>query len=94
MRPRRRPCARSRAVPAARRRVQALLRCTSPSSGRSEPARMRSSEDLPAPLRPIRPTARRLPAKIGVVQQGHVAEGELGVGEGDEGHGGGKGMRA
>ena len=47
-----------------------------------------SSDDLPAPLRPIRPS--RSPASsenAGVVEQGDVAEGEVGVGEGKDSHG-------
>ena len=72
----------------------ARSRCAGPASAaagrrRASPGRqIFSSDDLPAPLRPIRPT--RSPAsseKLGVVEQGDVAEGEVGVGEGEEGHG-------
>ena len=44
-------------APARRRRCAGPAGAgASPSSGRSKPARIFSSEDLPAPLRPIRPT--------------------------------------
>ena len=62
--------------------------CSRPSSSFSSPAMTLSSDDLPVPLRPIRPT--RSPASSdsdGAVEQGDVAEGEVGVGKGKDGHG-------
>ena len=62
--------------------------CSRPSSSFSSPARTFSSDDLPAPLRPIRPT--RSPAsseKPAPSSSGDVAVGEVGVGQGEQGHG-------
>ena len=54
-----------------------------------------SSDDLPVPLRPIRPM--RSPASSDerrAVEQRDVAEGEVGVGKREDGHGGVAGVRA
>ena len=67
-------------------------RASSPSSSASVPAIACSSEDLPVPLRPIRPMrSPSLDRQVGAVEQRMQAVGELGVAEGEQGHGCGVG---